>query len=95
MGTVHRESRNRLETLRMCDAITDDEWLCMTRALQSLDRSFTARCKSASVPYTEIADDQRRRYETCAGTTTSATIECGLLSTDPACVAVRCAPEAG
>ena len=94
MGTVHRESRNRLETLRMCDAITDDEWLCMTRALQSLDQSFTARCKSASVSYTEIAEDQRGRYETCAVTATSATIECSLLSTNPTCVAARCAPEA-
>ena len=95
MGTLHRESRNRLETLRMCDAITDEEWLCMTRALQALDRSFTTRCRSGSVSYAEIADDQRGRYGTCAVTTTGTTIECSLLSTDPACVATHCAAEAG
>jgi len=95
MGTLHRESRNRLEALRMCDAITDDQWLCMSRALQALDRDFTAHCRSDGVSYAEIADDQRARYRLCAVAADRATIECSLLSTAPACIADRCGPDAG
>jgi len=95
MGTLHRESRARLEELRICDAIADDEWLCMARALQALDRDFTSRCRSGRVPYAEIADVQRARYRACAVAANHETIECTLLSTDPACIASRCASGAG
>ena len=94
MGTLHRESRNRLEALRMCDAITDDQWLCMSRALQALDRDFTARCRSDRVSYAESADDQRARYRTCAVAADRETIECTVLTTAPACIARCRAPEA-
>ena len=93
MGTLHRESRTRLERLRMCAAITEDDWLCMSRALQALDRDFTARCKSDSISYTEIADDQRGRYRNCAVAADRDTIECTLLSTDSACITNRCTPN--
>ena len=94
MGTLHRESRARLEELRICDAIADDEWRCMARALQALDRDFTARCRSDRVSYAEIADDQRARYRTCAVAADRETIECTVLTTDPACIASCRAPEA-
>lgn len=94
MGTVHRESRSRLETLRMCDAITDVEWLCMSRALETLDQEFTARCKAGSVDYDQIAGVQQTRYRACTGNAAPMTIECSLLSTDRTCITERCAVAA-
>ena len=94
MGTLHRESRARLEELRICDAIADDEWLCMARALQALDRDFTSRCRSGRVPYAEIADVQRARYRACAVAADRETIACTVLTTNPTCIASCCTPEA-
>lgn len=95
MGTLHRESRVRIEKLRLCDAIDDDEWLCMARALQAIDRNFTARCMSDRVAYAEIADAQRAKYHACAVAADRETIECTVLTANPACIASCCAPKAG
>jgi hypothetical protein len=91
MGTVHKESRARIETLRMCGSISADEWVCMARALESLDDHFTELCRSRSVRFGEIADEQRRRYADCLASPDPEVVECGLLSNDERCLEDCCA----
>jgi hypothetical protein len=69
----------------MCGAISHDEWLCMARALETIDDDFTALCGSRTVPYTEVAAEQRRRYSNCFNTPRTKIVECGILSSEPAC----------
>ena len=90
MGTVHKESRQRLEVLRACGAISMEEWACMTSTLKDLDREFTALCRSRSVGYEEIAARQRALYSACASEPKAETIECTLLSEDALCTARTC-----
>ena len=70
----------------MCRAISHDEWLCMARALETIDDEFTARCRSRTVSYAEVADEQRRRYSSCLDTPRTEVVECGILSTEPGCL---------
>jgi len=90
MGTIHKESRQRIEVLRGCQAISREEWTCMARALQELDTEFTGRCKTLSVPFREISDRQRILYTDCLGPSKSETVECAVLSSDPRCATSRC-----
>jgi hypothetical protein len=90
MGSLHKESRARIETLRMCGAISRDEWLCMARALETIDDDFTGRCRSRTVPYAEVADEQRRRYSECFRTPRTEIVECGILSTEAGCLTSAC-----
>ena len=90
MGTVHKESRQRLEVLRACGAISMEEWSCMASVLKSLDTEFTALCRSRSVAYQEIAARQRSLYSDCVSRPKAETVECGLLSEDARCLAERC-----
>jgi hypothetical protein len=91
MGTVHKESRQRLEVLRACEAISHGEWECMAGALKAIDREFTSRCKVVkSVRHGEIADEQRRRYAACFGHPAPETIDCAVLSSDSDCLQERC-----
>ena len=90
MGTVHKESRGRIEFLRACGSVSHDEWLCMARVLESLDAEFTARCTERSVPFRKIADAQRSRYLDCLGPSRADDVECAVLSGDPRCLTRRC-----
>ena len=91
MGSVHKESRARIETLRMCGAVSADEWLCMARALESLDDHFTELCRSRNVRFREIADEQRRLYASCRRQSDPEVVACGILSTDEVCLEECCA----
>ena len=82
MGSLHKESRVRIEALRMCRAISHDEWLCMARVLETIDNEFTGRCRSRAVRYAEVANEQRRRYSNCFDTPRTEVVECGILSTE-------------
>ena len=90
MGTVHKESRQRLEVLRACEAISMEEWSCMTSALKELDEEFTALCRSTSVGYSEIAARQRTLYSDCSPGLDAETIDCTILSEDGECAARVC-----
>lgn len=90
MGTLHKESRARIEHLRACGAISYEEWLCMARALEKIDDEFTELCRSRTIPYDEVADEQRRLYSSCLGTPRNEVVECGILSTEPDCLASAC-----
>ena len=90
MGTYHKESRVRLEELRMCGAITDSEWGCMASELKALDVAFTAECRERKVRYREIAADQHERYRACLGTPGDAIAACAVLSDDAVCLQERC-----
>ncbi len=78
----------------MCRAISHDEWLCMARALETIDDEFTARCRSRTLPYAEVADEQRRRYSNCFDTPRTEVVECGILSTESACLTSACSDQA-
>ena len=84
MGTFHRESRQRLEALRMCHVISEDEWGCMARELRALDVAFTNRCRSEDVAVDDILADQRARYGRCARAEAPAAA-CAVLADDDAC----------
>jgi len=65
MGSLHRESRSKLEILRTRHKITMEEWRCMAKALASIDKDLTASCTERVVSYSEFQDEQRARYSTC------------------------------
>ena len=90
MGTFHKESRQRIEELRACHAISMDQWYSMARALQALDKEFTARCKVDSVSLSRIEKRQRELYTAGSEPPQNDTIECALLSTDGSCMAEVC-----
>ena len=87
MGTFHRESRQRLEALRMCHVISEDEWGCMARELEALDVAFTKQCRSERVAVDDILADQRGRYGRCVGDAPAAA--CAALAEDQACACAR------
>jgi hypothetical protein len=90
MGTLHRDSRQRIEALRACHDVSYEEWLCMARALETLDDEFTGRCKGRSVVYSEIAHRQRLLYAQCLQQPSHDLVECTLLSEDQRCLTTRC-----
>lgn len=90
MGTLHKESRLRLEDLRMCGVLSLGEWKCMARALRTIDEVFTARCTQREVSFEAIASEQRRRYAGCLEPARPATLECTILSTEARCLADQC-----
>ncbi len=92
MGSVHKESRMLIEVLRACEAISDEEWECMARALKSLDVKFTAECVKRSVDYAEIAADQKTRYARCLPRPRPELLECTLLAKNPRRRPTRCCP---
>ena len=89
MGTFHRESRLRLEALRSCRAISAAEWDCTTSALKSLDREYTARCRSDDVELDELLAAQTPRYAGCLAPG-GETARCAALSLDWECVDAHC-----
>ena len=90
MGTFHKESRSRIESLRMCHAITREEWSCMTDVLKALDDDFTGICRERRASFDEIAGEQRRRYAACLSPARPGVVDCAILGADPACLAERC-----
>jgi hypothetical protein len=90
MGSVHKESRARLESLRTCDALTHDEWSCMAHALAEIDKEFSDTCRSRIVGFQEIAASQRTRYAACLARPDPELVECGVLTTDGLCLTSRC-----
>jgi hypothetical protein len=85
MGTFHKESRQRLEGLFSCRAISDVEWGCMARELRALDHAFTGRCRSERVAVDEILADQRARYGRCLAPAAAPVAACAALAEDDAC----------
>lgn len=90
MGTLHKESRQRIEILRACHDVSYEEWACMARALERLDTEFTGFCTERRVLYSEIAHRQRLLYGDCLQQRNDELVECSLLSTDPRCLTKRC-----
>lgn len=88
MGTLHKESRQRIEEMRACEAISLAEWKCMAHALKALDREFTQSCRTRSVRYERIAERQRALYLACP--VEPETAECGLLSEGRECLRNVC-----
>lgn len=92
MGTVHKESRQRLEVLRACAAVSLEDWSCMAGALKELDLEFTALCRTRAVAFEEIASRQRELYRGCLGAPRAEVVECAVLSEDVRCLQAACAP---
>jgi len=90
MGTLHRDSRQRIEVLWACDDVSYEEWLCMARALEAVDAEFTGRCVERRVAYGEIAHRQRRLYGQCLQQRSDELVECTLLSENARCLTKRC-----
>lgn len=90
MGTFHKESRQRLEELRACGALTLDQWRSLARSLAELDDEFTGRCRQGRVPLSVIEDRQRELYARGAEAPGGETIECSLLSAEDDCMAQVC-----
>jgi hypothetical protein len=90
MGSVHKESRSRIEALRVCGAITREEWICMARVIKAVDDEFTEVCKDRSVRFREIAEEQERRYTGCLAEARPPVVRCGLLSTHQECLDEVC-----
>lgn len=90
MGTLHKESRGRLEYLRRCGVVSDRQWACMARALESHDEHFTAACRTRRVPFAEIAAAQRSDYAGCLGSGRSEDVACAVFSDEFTCLAERC-----
>jgi hypothetical protein len=90
MGTFHKESRVRIEELRMCRVITDAQWGCLATELKALDVAFTAECRERTVRYAEIASDQHDRYVRCLPEGPKAVARCAVLSDDATCIAEHC-----
>lgn len=90
MGTLHKDSRQRIEVLRACHDVSYEEWLCMARALETLDTEFTGRCEERRVAYSEIADRQRLLYAQCVQQRSDELVECTLLSENARCLTRRC-----
>jgi hypothetical protein len=93
MGTVHKESRQRIEVLRACRTVSEAAWGCMAQALKTLDVEFTGRCKAGPVELREIVVRQRVLYAPCLPESAAATLECALLSSDDECLALGCGVE--
>jgi hypothetical protein len=93
MGTVHKESRQRIEVLRACQTVSYEAWLCMAQALKTLDVEFTARCKAGAVELREIVVRQRVLYAPCLPASAAETLECALLSSADDCLALGCGVE--
>lgn len=85
MGTFHKESRRRLEELRMDGVIAEVEWSCLTDALEALDVDFTSRCRAEKYDYEDVASEQRRRYAACLPGERSRLVPCTLLVLDESC----------
>ncbi len=94
LGTFHKESRRRVESLAQCHAIDEVQWSCLTRALKAVDRTYTARCKETAVTFATIERSQRARYAECFAEPDAAPISCGLLTGGDECLLALCLPEA-
>jgi hypothetical protein len=93
MGTLHKESRQRLEVLRACGAVAEEGWLCMAVALKALDVEFTERCKAGPVPLREIVARQRALYAVCLAPADAETLDCALIDSDDGCLDRGCGLE--
>ncbi|MEE3329023.1 MAG: hypothetical protein VX252_16915 [Myxococcota bacterium] len=86
VGNFHKESRQILEEMRAIKMVTLDEWACMARALQALDKEMTVKCKEKQEPLEVIEAWQVERYAPCVESEPKAEIlECSLLSGDRSC----------
>lgn len=90
MGTFHKESRVRIEELRMCHAVSDEEWRCLASELKALDVAFTAECREHRVRYSRIAADQQLRYARCLPKRSKGLARCAVLSGDTLCIDEYC-----
>jgi len=91
--TFDAASRDRLNHLRRCGAIDDEEWSCLGSQLDFLDDDLGRRCEVAHISYASIAGEQRRRYATCILPFDPGLVACGLFTTDPECGEAFCDPE--
>ncbi|MEE3328124.1 MAG: hypothetical protein VX252_12380 [Myxococcota bacterium] len=88
IGTFHKESRQRLEELRAQKFISLDEWKCMARALQALDKEMTVKCKEKKETLAVIEVWQTERYSSCLSSRdqNQDILECSLLSGMEVCL---------
>jgi hypothetical protein len=91
--TLHSASRDRLNHLRGCGAIDDEEWSCLGGQLDYLGDDVRRRCEAGRLSYANIAGEQRRRYATCIVPFDPALVDCGLFITDLSCGDDVCDPE--
>jgi hypothetical protein len=90
--TFDAASRDRLNHLRSCGAIDDEEWSCLGRQLDYLGDDVRRRCDAGRLSYANIAGEQQRRYATCIVPFDPALVECGLFTTDLGCGEAVCDP---
>ena len=88
IGTFHKESRQLLEELRAQKVIVLDEWKCMARALQALDKEMTVKCKEKKEPLAVVEAWQTERYSPCLSSNNRGNeiLECSLLSGAASCL---------
>ena len=88
IGQFHKESRQILEEMRAARIVTLDEWKCMARALQALDKEMTVKCKEKVEPIEVIEAWQIERYSPCLGESgeKAKILKCSLLSTEEECI---------
>lgn len=87
IGQFHKESRQILEEMRATKIISLDEWKCMARALQALDKEMTIKCKEKVEPIEVIETWQLERYSPClvGSEPKEKILKCSLLSTQEGC----------
>jgi hypothetical protein len=88
--TFQSASRDRLNHLRSCGAIDDEEWSCLGTQLDYLGEDVRRRCDAGRLSYTNIAGEQQRRYATCIVPFDPALVDCGLFATDLGCGKAVC-----
>lgn len=90
IGTYHKESRQRLEVLRACGAISVDEWKCMAGTLKTLDKEMTRNCEEGPQTLEAIEVRQRELYAPCVEPLKGSVANCGLLSSGGNCLRGLC-----
>jgi len=86
IGIFHKESRQVLEEMRATEVVTLEEWACMARALQALDKEMTVKCKEKKESLEVIEAWQIERYSPCVESERKVEIlECSLLSSEGSC----------
>ena len=86
IGNFHKESRQILEEMRATKVVTLDEWACMARALQALDKAMTVQCKQKKESLEVVEAWQIERYSPCVESEPKAEIlKCSLLSSEGNC----------
>lgn len=89
-GTSHKNSRERIEVLRSCGAISEPEWTCMSDAAKSVDLDVTALCRSAPVSSADLVTRQRAAFLRCLEPKHESLADCAVFSSDTSCLRTGC-----